>query len=58
MSQSSAHMGSHIKPNSTTFPPCYMPPELIYSQEERNNRLQLQNFKIYNELRYKMELSI
>lgn len=24
-----------------SMPPCYMPPELIYSQEDRNNRLQL-----------------
>lgn len=35
-----------------------IPPELIYTQEERNSRLQIQNFKVYQELRKKMENSI
>ena len=32
-----------------------MLPELIYTQEERNMKLQMQNFKVYHELRRKME---
>lgn len=28
-----------------------MPPELIYTQEDRNSKLQIQNFKVYRELR-------
>ena len=35
-----------------------MPTELIYTQEERNSKLQIQNFKVYQELRRKMESSI
>ena len=35
-----------------------MPTELIYTQEERNSKLQIQNFKVYQELRKKMESSI
>lgn len=35
-----------------------MPPELIYTQEERNSKLKIQNFRVYQELRRKMEMSI
>lgn len=32
--------------------------ELIYTQEERINKIQIQNFKVYREMRRKMEVSI
>ena len=35
-----------------------MPNDLIYTQEERNSKLQIQNFRVYQELRKKMESSI
>lgn len=35
-----------------------MLPDLIYTQEERNMKLQMQNFRVYQELRNKMEQSI
>lgn len=35
-----------------------MLPDLIYTQEERNMKLQMQNFRVYQELRTKMEQSI
>lgn len=35
-----------------------MPNDLIFTQEERNNKLQIQNFRVYQELRKKMESSI
>ena len=35
-----------------------LPPEMVYTQEDRNSKLQIQNFKVYRELRRKMEISI
>ena len=52
-----AGSSSSVKLNNTQLK-FTMPAELIYTQEERNSRLQIQNFKVYQELRKKMESSI
>lgn len=51
-------MASSAKNNNYSHLKFNVPSELIYTQEERNSKLQIQNFKVYQELRKKMESSI
>lgn len=52
-------LNSSIGPHTTQSQfHSFVPPEFKYSQEERNGKLQIQNFKVYQELRKKMEVSI